>query len=131
MKKIIQLTFTIFLGFIFFTAVHSSEEIIKGRKAIFSKNYKTAKAVSIAIKAKDFSKAKDHLKEMSENYNTLLKYFPENSKTGFKTEALPSIWENSDEFITLMKKASSDVLILAQKLDSNPSDLKSLQKKFL
>ena len=131
MKKIIQLACIAFLGFSWTTSLNSSEEIIKGRKAIFSKNYKTAKAVSIALKAGDSSKAKLYLKEMSENYNTLLKYFPEDSKTGFKTEALPAIWENSDEFFALMKKASSDVLILAKKLDSNPPDLKSLQKELM
>ena len=72
MKKVIKLTLSIFLGFIFITPLFSSEEIIKGRKAIFSKNYKTAKAVSISIKTNDFDQAKKHLIEMSKNYKTLL-----------------------------------------------------------
>jgi cytochrome c556 len=131
MKKVIKLTLSIFLGFIFITPLFSSEEIIKGRKAIFSKNYKTAKAVSISIKTNDFDQAKKHLIEMSKNYKTLLNYFPEDSKTGFKTEALPTIWENSDEFIALMQKASYDVLQLAKKLDTETSNLKTLQKQLM
>ena len=131
MKKVIKLTLSIFLGFIFITPLFSSEEIIKGRKAIFSKNYKTAKAVSISIKTNDFDQAKKHLIEMSKNYKTLLNYFPEDSKTGFKTEALPTIWENSDEFIALMQKASYAVLQLAKKLDTETSNLKTLQKQLM
>ena len=68
---------------------------------------------------------------MSENYKTLLDYFPEDSKTGFKTEALPTIWENSDEFVTLMQKASFDVLQLAKKLDTETSDFRDLQKQLM
>ena len=43
--------------------------------------------------------------KISKNYIKLLDYFPENTKEGFKTEALPSIWENKKEFNDLMKKA--------------------------
>ena len=42
--------------------------------------------------------AKPLMKKISDNYKKLLDYFPENTKEGFKTEALPSIWENKDEF---------------------------------
>ena len=54
--------------------------------------------MSISIKANDLDKAKGYLKEMSVNYKTLLEYFPEDSKEGFKTEALPIIWENKKNF---------------------------------
>ena len=37
-----------------------------------------------------------------ENYKSLIEYFPENTKEGFKTEALPTIWENKEEFNNLM-----------------------------
>ncbi|MDA1198034.1 MAG: cytochrome c [Proteobacteria bacterium] len=131
MKKIFQLSFVIFLSVISLTSVYSSEEIIKERKAIFSKNYNTAKAVSASIKAKNFDQAKKYLSEMSENYKKLPDYFPENSKTGFKTEALPSIWENKDEFNALMQKSSSDVLELAKKLNTETSDLTALEKELM
>ena len=70
----------------------SVEEIIKGRKALFSKNYSTAKRVQTFATKGDFDKAKTLMLEMSENYKSLIEYFPENTKEGFKTEALPAIW---------------------------------------
>ena len=91
----------------------SVEEIIKGRKALFSKNYSTAKRVQAFASEGEFDKAKSLMLEMSENYKTLIEYFPDNSKEGFKTEALPSIWENKKEFNDLMKKSSDDMIKLA------------------
>ena len=92
----------------------SSEELIKGRKALFSKNYSTAKKVQTFATKGDFEKAKSLMIEMSENYKNLLEYFPENSKEGFKTEALPTIWENKDEFNNLMTKSSNDMIQLTK-----------------
>ena len=108
----------------------ANEEIIKGRKAIFSENYKTAKQISVLLKSKRLDEAKPLMKKMSENYTTLLNYFPEDSKTGFKTEALPTIWENSDEFVTLMQKASYDMIQLTKAIDT-AKDLGVIQKKLM
>ena len=108
----------------------SVEEIIKGRKALFSKNYSTAKKVQTFISKGDFDKAKNLMFEMSENYKNLLEYFPENTKEGFKTEALPTIWENSDEFVTLMQKASYDMIELAKAIDT-AEDLRAVQKELM
>ena len=106
----------------------SVEEIIKGRKALFSKNYSTAKRVQTFASKGDFVKASSLMKEMSENYLTLLEYFPDNTKEGFKTEALPSIWENKDEFNSLMKKSSTDMIELAKVIESSDDVKASLQK---
>ena len=106
----------------------SVEEIIKGRKALFSKNYSTAKKVQTFASKGDFVKASSLMKEMSENYLTLLEYFPDNTKEGFKTEALPSIWENKDEFNSLMKKSSTDMIELAKVIESSDNVKASLQK---
>ena len=111
-------------------ADQSVEEIIKGRKAIFSKNYQTAKKISILLKSKKIEEAKPLMKEMSDNYKKLLNYFPENTKEGFKTEALPTICENSDEFATLMQKASLDMMQLTKAIDT-AEDLRSIQKKLM
>ena len=97
----------------------SSEELIKGRKAIFSKNYSTAKKVQTFASKGDFDKAKNLMIEMSENYKSLLEYFPENSKEGFKTEALPAIWENKDEFNNLMTKSSNDMIQLTKIIETS------------
>ena len=106
----------------------SVEEIIKGRKALFSKNYSTAKKVQALASKGDFVKASNLMKEMSENYLTLLEYFPDNTKEGFKTEALPSIWENKDEFNSLMKKSSTDMIELVKVIESSDDVRASLQK---
>tara|TARA_B110001452_G_scaffold236211_1_gene215375 strand:- start:118 stop:579 length:462 start_codon:yes stop_codon:yes gene_type:complete len=97
----------------------SVEEIIKGRKALFSKNYSTAKKVQSFAAKGDFENSKNLMIEMSENYKSLLKYFPENSKEGFKTEALPVIWENKDEFNNLMIKSSNNMIELAALIESS------------
>ena len=95
----------------------SVEEIIKGRKALFSKNYSTAKKVQALASKGDFEKAKPLMIEMSKNYEILLEYFPENTKEGFKTEALPIIWEQKDEFNNLMTKSSTDMIKLTKVIE--------------
>ena len=96
----------------------SVEEIIKGRKAIFSKNYNTAKRVQSLASNGDFDEAIELMNEISENYKSLLEYFPENTKEGFKTESLPAIWENKDEFNALMTKSSNDMIELASIIET-------------
>jgi pentatricopeptide repeat protein len=90
----------------------SVEDIIKSRKALFSKNYSTAKRVQSFSSNGDFDKAIELMREMNENYITLLDLFPENSKEGFKTEALPIIWEEKDAFNALMQKSANDMIKL-------------------
>ena len=108
----------------------SVEEIIKGRKALFSKNYSTAKKVQTFASKGEFDDAKTLRIEMSENYKNLIKYFPENSKEGFKTQALPSIWENKDEFNALMTKSSNDMIQLTKIIETS-DDVKSTLGKFM
>ena len=129
--KIFIITLTFSLSFsILSYADQSVEEIIKGRKAMFSENYQNAKKISILLKSKKIEEAKPLMKKISNNYNKLLNYFPENTKEGFKTEALPTIWENSDEFVTLMQKASYDMIELAKAIDT-AEDLKAVQKELM
>ena len=127
--KLIIITFAVFINFNSLNA-QSVEEIIKGRKAMFSENYQTGKKISILLKSKKIEEAKPLMKKMSANYKKLLNYFPENTKEGFKTEALPSIWENKDEFNALMQKASDDMLKLAKAIDT-ADDLRAVQKELI
>jgi cytochrome c556 len=108
----------------------SVEEIIKGRKALFSKNYSTAKKVQTFTSKGEFGKAKNLMIEMSENYKILLEYFPENSKEGFKTEALPTIWQKKDEFNNLMTKSSNDMIKLAKNIEAS-EDAKAILGKLM
>ena len=129
LKKII-ITFFLLTFSLSSLANQSVEEIIKGRKAMFSENYQNAKRISVLLKSKKIEEAKPLMKKISDNYLKLLDYFPENTKEGFKTEALPSIWENKDEFNALMQKASDDMLKLAKAIE-NADDLRAVQKKLM
>jgi cytochrome c556 len=124
--------FFIFILFYSFSAFSEQtvEEIIKERKSIFSKNYKTAKRVQGLASNGNLDEAKKLMIEMSDNYTRLLDLFPENSKTGFKTEALPAIWENKDEFNLLMTKASSNMIELTSSIDG-AEDVKATLGKYM
>jgi len=131
----IKIKNTFFFIFIFFFSFSASseqtvEEIIKERKSIFSKNYKTAKRVQGLASNGDMDEAKKLMIEMSDNYKRLLDLFPENSKVGFKTEALPAIWENKDEFNLLMTKASSNMIELTSIIDG-AEDVRATLGKYM
>ena len=132
MQKIKILITAIIFSFSFsqLSFAQSVEEIIKGRKAMFSENYQTAKKISILLKSNKIEEAKPLMKKMSENYKKLLDYFPDNTKEGFKTEALPSIWENKNEFNALMQKASDNMIKLASAIDT-AEDLRAAQKDLM
>ncbi len=124
--------FFIFILFYSFSAFSEQtvEEIIKERQSIFSKNYKTAKRVNSLASNGSLDEAKILMIEMSENYKRLIDLFPVNSKTGFETEALPSIWENKDEFNLLMTKASSNMIELTSAIDGT-EDMKATLGKYM
>ena len=124
--------FFIFILFHTFSAYSEQtvEEIIKERQSIFSKNYKTAKRINSLASNGSLDEAKILMIEMSDNYKRLLDLFPENSKTGFETEALPSIWENKDEFNLLMTKASSNMIELTSAIDG-ADDVKATLGKYM
>ena len=132
MMTIKNTLFFIFILFYSFSAFSEQtvEEIIKERKSILSKNYKTAKRVNSLASNGDIDEAKKLMIEMSDNYKRLLDLFPENSKEGFGTEALPSIWENKDEFNLLMTKASSNMIELTSVVDE-AEDMKATLKKYM
>ena len=132
MTTIKNTLFFIFILFYSFSAFSEQtvEEIIQERKSIFSKNYKTAKRVNSLSSNGDIDEAKKLMIEMSVNYKRLLDLFPENSKVGFKTEALPSIWENKDKFNLLMTKASSNMIELTSVIDET-EDMKATLGKYM
>ena len=135
--KHITSSFSIVLLSLFFTLIgtqtiadQSAEEIIKGRKTLFSKNYSTAKRVQSFSSNGDFDKAKELMIEMSENYKTLIGLFPENTQEGFKTESLPIIWEEKEAFNALMQKSSDDMIKLASIIEDS-DDIRSTLQEFM
>ena len=132
MRTIKNTLFFIFILFFSFSAFSEQtvEDIIKERKSIFSKNYKTAKRVQGLTSNGNLDEAKKLMIEMNNNYKRLLDLFPENSKVGFETEALSSIWENKDEFNLLMTKASSNMIELTSVIDS-ADDVRATLGKYM
>ena len=129
--KIIKTLIIIFsLIFTFSANAETVEEIIKGRKALFSKNYSTAKRVQALSSKGDFDRAKELMLEMSENYKTLLGLFPENTKEGFKTESLPIIWEEKDAFNALMQKSSDNMIKLTSVIEDS-DDIRATLREFM
>ena len=83
--------------------------IIKERKSLFKQNYSHAKRMSAEITKGNNAKVIELSQKMSTNYDKLLDLFPDNTKTGYDTEALPTIWLQKEEFNTLMIETSNKV----------------------
>ena len=122
-------TIIVFIGFNS-NAEMTVEEIIKSRQALFSKNYRTAKKVQSLASNLDFVDAKGLMKEMSENYKVLSELFPDNTKEGFDTGALPVIWEEKDKFTKLMLKTSEDMITLASVIEDS-DEIRGTLTKFM
>ena len=97
----------------------SAEQIIKTRKALFSKNYNTAKRVQASSSSGKFEEAKKLMIEMSKNYESLLSMFPNNTQEGHKTESLPTIWNEKEAFNSLMQKSSDDMIKLTSLIETS------------
>ena len=133
MKIILQLLLSsilasLFLVFISFADDHG--KIIKERKSLFKQNYSHAKKMSAEIAKGNNDKVIELSEKMSANYDKLIDLFPDNSKTGYDTEALPTIWLQKDEFNALMTETSDKVKKFAQS-SSNASLLKLFDWLFL
>jgi cytochrome c556 len=132
MTTIKNTLFFFFILFYSFSAFSEQavEEIVKERQSIFSKNYKTAKRVNSLASNGSLDEAKILMIEMSDNYKRLIDLFPENSKVGFGTKALPSVWENKDEFNLLMTKASNNMIELTLAIEG-AEDIKATLGKYM
>ena len=56
--------------------------------------------------------------------------FPDNTKEGFDTGALPIIWEEKDKFTKLMLKASEDMIKLASVIEDS-DEIRGTLTKFM
>ena len=106
----------------------SAEDAIKTRKALFSKNYNTAKRVQSLSAKGEFEKAKELMIEMSKNYLDLLELFPDNSKEGHKSESLPIIWVDKENFNLLMQKSSDDMIKLTSIIETTDNTRDTIGK---
>ena len=135
MIKLLQVTLGTFLLFSLFlssTIADTHKNIIKERKSLFKQNYSHAKKMSSAIEKGDIDKVKNLSIKMSENYEKLIDLFPDNSKSGYDTEALPTIWIFKDDFNNLMIESSTKAIKFTEIASTLlGAELKEEQKKLI
>lgn len=82
-------------------ALAQNAEVIKERKANFKAMGDAAKPTGAMLKGEadfDIAAVKNAIKVFQEKAALQGKLFPDDSKEGEKTEALPAIWENKADF---------------------------------
>jgi cytochrome c556 len=102
---------TIALLLVAATSVHSQNDPIAARRAILKGFGDATKAPAAMLKGEapfDLAKVKMTLQTYSDGVKKLPALFPENSKTGGDTAALPKIWEDKARFESLYAKLGKD-----------------------
>jgi cytochrome c556 len=93
------------------TAVYAQSAAIGQRKEIlksFGAAMKEPGAMAKGEAPFDLAKVQASLKTIAEGAPKLVNLFPDDSKTGGETKALPAIWEKKDEFVGIYKKLEAD-----------------------
>jgi cytochrome c556 len=111
------------------TAIIAQEDPIKARKALMKENGDQAKIGAGMAKGEqpfDLAKAKAIFAQFSAAAAKMPSLFPDNSKTGGDTEALPKIWESMDDFKAKFVKFGLD----AKAAESSVADLDSFKVAF-
>jgi cytochrome c556 len=93
------------------TAVFAQSAAIKDRKELFKQMGGAAKVGGPMMKGEvpfDLAKVQASLKVYSDNSMKLKDLFPDDSKTGGDTEALPIIWEKKADFLAGFDKFAKD-----------------------
>lgn len=111
-------------------AIAQNLDAIKARQDLMEENGKATKAGAQILKGQaEFSadKATEIFTKMHEVAMKFGDYFPEDSKTGGKTEAAPAIWEKPDEFKAALVKYQEDTQAA---LDAAPQDVDAFKQQF-
>ena len=108
------------------TAIVAQEDPIKARKALMKGNGDQAKIGAGMAKGEqpfDLAKAKAIFAQYADAAAKMPSLFPDNSKTGGDTEALPKVWETMDDFKAKFVKFGQD----AKAAESSVTDLDSFK----
>jgi len=108
------------------TAVAAQSDPIAARKALMKNNGDEAKGVTAMVKGESpFDAAKAHaaFATFADSAAKAPALFPDNSKTGGETAALPAIWENKADFDARFAKFGKD----AKEAEGKVKDLDSLK----
>lgn len=105
-------------------------DVIQQRQAVMKQNGRSAKAANALIKGEtpyDAAAALQILQTLNADTKTFVTLFPEDSKTGGKTEASPAIWEKPAEW-----KAANDKMIADTQaaIDAKPADVAAFKTAF-
>jgi len=108
------------------TAVAAQSDPIAARKALMKKNGDEAKAAAAMVKGEapfDAARAHTIFATFADSAAKAPALFPDNSKTGGDTAALPAIWENKADFDARFVKFGKD----AKEAEGKVKDLDSLK----
>jgi cytochrome c556 len=92
-------------------AAYAQSAAIEQRKALFKEMGKASGPVGAMLQGKapfDLAQVKTALTTYSTNAAKLKELFPDDSKEGGNTEALPAIWEKKAEFVAIFDKLKAD-----------------------
>ena len=106
-------------------------EAIKERKELLKEMGKATKDPGDMLKQAipfDLAKVKAALAKYQENSPKIAKLFPDDSKTGGKTEALPAIWENKQDFEQRFEKLATEAKAAEGKITDEFSFMEEFPK---
>ncbi len=121
MKRLVLVATTLALGVSFAIA---QQDPIAARKALMKKNGDEAKIGNQFMKGEaafDLAKAKAIFATYQDAASKMPNLFPDNSKTGGDTAALPAIWEKKADFVAKSKKPGDDAKDAAAKVTDEAS----------
>jgi cytochrome c556 len=93
------------------TAAIAQANVIEQRQALMKQFGDTTRTFGGMLRGQvpfDLGQAQAALRTYSANAKQLPTLFPDTSKTGNKTQALPAIWENKPEFVAIFAKLEQD-----------------------
>jgi cytochrome c556 len=93
------------------TAALAQANVIQQRQTIMKSNGDQARAVSGMLRGQapfNLAQVQTALRTISENAKNLPTLWPENSKTGSETKALPAIWQRKADFEQRLTKLGQD-----------------------
>lgn len=112
----------------------AAQDPIAARKALMKANGEQAALGGKFVKGEepfDLAKAQKIFATYQDAASKAPALFPDNSKTGGDTAALPTVWEKKDDFNARLTKLGADAKVAAEKvkdLDSFKAEFPAVQK---
>ena len=91
-------------------------DVIKQRQKLMKSNSDAARAIKVAVEAKDYATVETKAKEIMGDNTKIAGLFPKGSTTG-RTKATAAIWEKSDDFAKAsrgLQRAASELATAAK-----------------